>query len=865
MRDYLYDLQCEYRTNPTLLNISNPRFSWKIKAEGRDLLQTEWTLTVKEADTAKTVWEKSEKSSCSFHIEYQGEALKENKRYLWNVRSVLNNGKTLEGMEAAFFETGFWTGECFQGIWIGKEDREDLGNCPLFRKSFQLDKPCDRARLFISARGLYELSVNGRVYDEYLLTPGWTNYNHHQPYLVYDVTQQLRTGGNVIGVRLGDGWYTGEISFHHQTHTYGSAISFAAVLIMESDGECRRLTTDTTWKTADSGIMAASIYDGEFYDLTKENLLWNSWEYDDSNWQRAVGMPDTKAEMTAMRNEGTKRIETLTPKEVLHAPNGDTLIDMGQNMTGWVRISVHAEEGDVIHIKHGEVLDREGNFYSGNLRLAKQEEKYILREGNNVLEPHFTFHGFRYLKILSFPGEVKLADFEGIVLHTDMRPTIEFESAVPLVNQLHHNLLWGQKGNFLDVPTDCPQRDERLGWTGDAQIFCRTACYNFAADGFFTKWLEDVKADQYKNGAVPFVVPDVLPRDWSFQVEAGIGSDHTSAAWGDAITICPWTMYLQYGDVRILEQSYDSMKRYIEYIYQGCTYGSGNPYLWDWGPQLGDWLALDNEEGSYRGATNETYIATSYYAYSVKILYKTAAVLGKNDDHEYYRHLYQKIVEQFHETYLKNGQIQIATQTAQIVPVHFGLLNEDETETAVKKLVQLLEEKQNHLTTGFVGTPYLCHVLSDHGFYHLAYTLLLQEDFPSWLYQVTKGATTIWEHWDGQKVDGSFWSDEMNSFNHYAYGSIGEWLYRQAAGIHTDEKAPGFAHVIIKPHTDRRLGHISCTYDSVSGTVKSAWDYREDEVRYRIEIPANVRATVLLENGEEYKIGSGKYEYTIKI
>lgn len=861
----IYGLKCEYRDNPNQIDIRNPRFSWKVEAEEHNVMQVQWKIKVKEADINRVVWEFQKNSNQSFHIEYAGDPLSENKKYLWNVESTLNDGRILTAQEPVWFETGLFSADRWRGIWIGKKDREELGNCPLFRKSFISDENYQRARIFISARGLYELSVNGKVQDDYLLTPGWTNYNHHLQYVAYDVTGVLRKGENVIGIRLGDGWYSGEISFNHQTHVYGEAISVAAILVIEYDSGEQIITTDSSWKTTDSGILRSAIYDGEIYDLTKEEMNWNCPGYDDSKWQQADPMEDPPANMSGMLNEGTKRIEIIRPKQIIQTPNGDTLVDMGQNMTGWLRITLDGKAGEVVHIKHAEVLDKNGNFYSGNIRLAKQEDRYTLRDGQNILEPHFTFHGFRYVKILEFPQEIKKEFFEGIVLHTDMKPTIQFESSNPLINQLHHNLVWGQKGNFLDVPTDCPQRDERLGWTGDAQIFCRTACYNFGADAFFTKWLEDVKADQYDNGAIPFVVPDVLPRDWRFLTEAKLGYAHVSAAWGDAITICPWALYLQYGDNRILDQSYNNMKQYIDYIYDGAKHGSGNPYLWDWGPQLGDWLALDSEEGSYRGATDETYIATAYYAYSTRILYQTAEIIGRYKDQKHYYNLYQKIRDNFRATFVKEGVIPIDTQTAQLIPVYFGLLDEEETKNAVDKLVKLLKTNKEHLTTGFVGTPYLCHVLSEHGYNELAYTLLLQKDFPSWLYQVTKGATTVWEHWDGKKPDGTFWSDDMNSFNHYAYGSIGEWLYRQAAGIDTAHDTPGFAHIIIRPRSDARLSHICCIYESVSGRIKSEWRRENQKVNYHIEIPANTKATIYLEDGAVHEVGSGIYEYMIRV
>lgn len=861
----LYDLRCEYMENPEMIDAERPRFSWKIMADGRDIVQSSWEIEVLEAETGKCVWRRQETGRDTLHITYEGSHLEDNRKYFWKVKAELSNGLVLESDEPAYFETGIRDDTVWKGIWIGKKERKGKENCPRLRRTIFVDGGCKRARLFISACGLFTLTVNGKEAGDYVLAPGWTSYSHRQQYLAYDVTKLLVPGKNGIGVRLGDGWYNGEISFDHQTHVYGNDISFAALLYLEYDNHTEVISTDACWKAADSGISFSSIYQGECWNLTEEEEDWTSAEYDDSAWENAVLKPDAVGKMIAMRNEGTKRIEVIRPQTILHTPKGELLIDMGQNMTGWARITVNGKKGDVVHVKYGEILDKDGNFYTGNLRGAKQEDRFVLREGENILEPHFTFHGFRYINILEFPGEVGTGNFEGIVLHTAMAPSMKFSCSNPLVNQLWHNLIWGQKGNFLDVPTDCPQRDERLGWTGDAQIFCATACYNFMADAFFGKWLADVREEQYENGAIPFVVPDVLPKTWKFIREAGIGPEHVSAAWCEAITVCPWTMYVQYGDKRILEECYEAVKKYISYIYSGAKYGSNNPYVWDWGPQLGDWLALDNVEGSYCGGTDEFYVSTAFYAFSAKLASKYASVLGYGEEAKKYDDLFGKIREHFRALYLKNGYLTIRTQTAQILPLHFGLLDPEEEEKAVETLVSLLHKRKDHLDTGFVGTPYLCHVLSRYGHTELAYTLLLQEDYPSWLYQVRRGATTVWEHWDGQREDGSFWSDNMNSFNHYAYGSIGEWLYRCAAGIRADEEIPGFRHIIIQPQTDERMEFLEITYESVCGTVHSGWERRASEVRLLVSIPANTSASVYLENGDRYEIGSGEHEFSYNL
>ncbi|WMJ89584.1 alpha-L-rhamnosidase [Anaerocolumna sp. MB42-C2] len=869
----VYDLKCEYKKNPNCIDTEKPRFSWKIKTDKKNVLQKSFVLSVIDGIEGTTIWRKEDNSSDSIHIPYEGEKLKSNHRYYYSVEITDNYGEKADSTEISYFETGILDPDLWSGEWIGKEKktkRECMDICPVLRKSFKLIKRVKSARIYISAMGLYELHFNGQIVGDYVLTPGWTSYNNRIQYQCYDVTNLLLINENTIGIRLGDGWHNGEISFNHQIHTYGENIgAIAQLMITYEDDTEDTVVTDATWKTADSGVLFSEIYDGEIYDGNKEPDGWNINGFDDTHWEKVVILNRTKANLVGTINEGTKRIEEIKPIAIIKTPSGETLIDMGQNMAGWVKVTVSGRQGDKVHLKHGEVLDGNGNFYFDNIRLAKQETCYTLTgKGVEVLEPHFTFQGFRYIKILEFPGEAAIDNFTGVVIHTDMEPTAKFSCSNPLINQLWHNLVWGQKGNFIDVPTDCPQRDERLGWTGDAQIFCRTACFNFGADSFFTKWLEDVKADQFYNGAIPFVVPNVLPTDWSFLTECQLGFEQTSAAWGDVITVCPWTLYLCYGDKQILEKSYPAIEKYVAYIRNGYKNGSGNPFIWDWGPQLGDWLALDHSEGSYRGATEESFVATAYYANTVKILCKCAKVLRKEKDVITYSNLYESIVMNFKKTFMKDGIILQNTQTSQIIPLEFGLLEGEEVNFAVEKLVKLLKENNYHLTTGFIGTPYLCHVLSKNGYSEIAYRLLMQTDYPSWLYQILKGATTIWEHWDGKKPDDTFWSPNMNSFNHYAYGAIGDWLYRVVAGIEIDEEYPGYKHLIIKPSINDCIQNVTCEYESVYGKIISKWEIGEDNtVDMLVRVPANTVGTIYLPDQENTKldVGSGEYRFQFKL
>ena len=516
------------------------------------------------------------------------------------------------------------------------------------------------------------------------------------------------------------------------------------------------------------------------------------------------------------------------------------MADLGQNLVGWVRLKVQGPAGTTVTIRHAEVLDKDGNFYTANLRKAKATLQYTLRGGGvETFEPHFTFFGFRYVAVAGFPGEVTPEALTGIVIHSQMAPAGTFETSKPLVNQLQHNIVWGQKGNFLDVPTDCPQRDERLGWTGDAQAFSRTAAFNMDVAGFFTKWLGDVAADQFANGAVPHVVPNVLPQF--------AGRDPGGAAgWADAANVIPWNMYLAYGDKRILEAQYESMVRWVGYQKSRA----GDDYIWDGDFHFGDWLAFASAgmgANDYPGATTgKDFIATAFFAHSTDLLRRTALVLGRADDANRYGDQLQRIKAAFRREFVtEGGRVGEGTQTAYALALQFDLLPEEMRAGAAKRLADEVRTRK-HLTTGFLGTPYLCHVLSRYGYMDEAYMLLNREDYPSWLYPVKQGATTIWERWDGQKPDGSFQTTEMNSFNHYAYGAIGDWMYRVMAGIEIDETAPGYKRVLIQPRPGGGFTSVKASHQTPYGQVASAWTLTDGRFELAVEVPPNSRATVRL-------------------
>jgi alpha-L-rhamnosidase len=706
---------------------------------------------------------------------------------------------------------------------------------PMLRRAFQLRGPVRSARVYVTSHGLYELQLNGRRVGDQLFRPGWTSYHHRLQYQTYDVTDLLRPGENALGATLGDGWYRGHIGFSGQRNVYGKQLGLLLQLrVVYADGGEQQVTSDSAWKAATGPILSSDIYNGEVYDARRERAGWANAGYDDRDWTRVAvdGAPaDT---LVAPAGPPVRRMLEVRPIAILHTPDGHVVFDMGQNMVGWVRLRVRGPAGTVVTLRHAEVLDRRGNLYTDNLRAAAAADRYTLRGGDEeVFEPHFTFHGFRYVQLDGFPGQPTPSMLTGIVAYSDMPATGEFETSDSLLNRLQHNIVWGQRGNFLDVPTDCPQRDERLGWTGDAQVFSRTAAFNMGVAGFLTKWLRDLAADQQPDGSVPFVIPNVLgPR-------AG-----GAAGWADAATVVPWNLYLVYGDRRLLAEQYPSMKAWVEYERRAA----GAAHLWRGGAIFGDWLAFASTDPSYPGATtSKDLLATAYFARSTWILQHAARILGKDAEAVEYAALETAIRDAFRREFVTPaGRVGENTQTAYVVALQFGLVPDSLVPDAMRRLVTAVRERGNHLTTGFLGTPALERALSDHGQLDLAYTLLEQRTYPSWLYPVEHGATTIWERWDGIRPDSTFQDPGMNSFNHYAYGAIGDWMYGVVAGLEADPERPGYKHSLIAPHPGGGLTRARAALETQYGRLASAWTLADGRLTLDVTVPPNTSATVRL-------------------
>lgn len=852
-------LRVEYKKNPLGLDVRQPGICWQLKADERDVMQLAYQIQVSTGeDFGNMLWDSGRvESAQSLHVELKELQLKSGQRYYYRVKIWDQQNRPTDWSETAWWEMGLLSPGEWKAEWITAPlaclDIEAEQN-PLLRREFQIRKPLARARMYVTSLGLYEMELNGvRVGSDHL-TPGWTSYSRRLQYQTYDITQQLEAGNNAVGAWLGNGWYKGNLAWDNKKHIYGSRTALLMqIQLTYADGEEELIGTDQQWKAAPGPLLMSEIYHGETYDARLELTGFSFSDYDDTAWTPAEILPHTKDILLAQENVPVRAIEELKPLALLRTPAGETVLDMGQNMVGWMRFSVEGQAGQEFQLRHFEVLDQKGNVYTDNLRAARQTVRYIAKgAGRESFQPRFTFQGFRYVQLIGFPENLKLEDFTGIVLHSDMEPTGSFSCSNHLLNQLQHNILWGQKGNFVDVPTDCPQRDERLGWTGDAQMFIRTSAYLMNVAPIFSKWLKDLSADQLEHGGVPFVIPHVLDEN-----------SHSSAAWGDAAVICPWTIYQCYGDKRILEQQYSSMQGWVEYIRRQGT----DEFLWNTGFHFGDWLGLDAKQGSYIGATERDYIATAFYAYSAQLMKQTAEVLGRTGDVQYYSQLHERVKGAFNREFITPaGRISSATQTACVLALMFGLVEGTAKERTAAKLIELLEESEYHLTTGFVGTPYLNLVLAEAGHYDAAYRLLLQTDYPSWLYQVTQGATTIWEHWDGIKEDGSFWSKDMNSFNHYAYGAIGDFLYRCVAGIEQEAEHPGYKKFLIQPHPGGGLTLAAAGLESMYGQIRSEWTLSSGRMELTAAVPPNSSATLylpdallaeVLESGQELQLAWG--------
>ena len=861
------DLKVNRLTDPVGVNGQSVSFSWILQSTARNCVQRSYELVLSKQN--KIVWKSGRvQSSQSIDVKCPVE-LENDTRYEWKVR-VADNHSNLSKWTTASFQTSL-ANAGWKAQWIGTSS---IDRPVYFTKEFTLRKPVKRATAYITSHGIYEASISGKRVGEYYLTPGWTSYNKRLQYQTYDITELLDGNSVAVEVLVSPGWYCGGINYGKvsKRYRYGNDILLLMQINVEyKDGKKEIFSTDHSWKLHYGEVEFANIYDGERISHISEKKPLE------------VHVANLYQPLIETWNEPIKKQPALQPVKKFNTPKGEFVVDMGQNMVGWEKIQLRGQRGDTIRVYHAEVLDKRGNFYTGNLRTAKATSTYVL-SGNGVesFEPSHTFYGFRYLKIVGLKNKEDLVSVEGIPVCSGFDMQGEFLCSNDTINRLQKNIEWGMRGNFLDVPTDCPQRDERLGWTGDAQIFFRTASFLGRVDNFFRKWLADLSADQRESGGVPRVIPDTF-----LKMEDGKEDTRRVGAtgWADCATIIPWNHYMAFADKSILESQWPSMVRWVDYM---VNLSKDNGYVYNMKEDhYGDWLfwSKTHDHDGRSAVTSKHLCAQCFFINSINILCKAARVLGKKDALDYYTALSKKVTDAYLNEYVTpNGLISGDTQTAYALALSFDLLPDHMRKKAVDRLVKNIRSYKNHITTGFLGTSYICNVLTDYGRTDVAYDLLLQKTCPSWIYPISMGATTIWERWDSMLKDGSMHKNGMNSFNHYSYGAIGDWLYRSAVGIREIE--PGYKRLMIRPHAGGSFKWMQASTHTPYGKVFAKWEAEGNVIqRMKVTIPCNTVAEIYVPSPSldgvsvdmeglrpldhndgytHYSLGSGTYEFTIK-
>ena len=851
-----YGLTCEMLDRPLGLDERRPRLSWKLRSDLRGDAQSAYRIAVAlsetDLDTGRLVWDTGRlPGQDGVLIPYDGPPLQSSTRYHWRV-TVWDGEERQAGRADSWFETGLLHADDWQAVWIARDpasapvmepprddDRTDrtrhLEPCAHLRRPFVLDGGrLVRARAYVSARGLYELRLNGHRVGDAELAPGWTEYGRRVQYQTYDVGHLLNDGENVVGAVLADGWWSGYVGFdsRHQARHYGDAPQLIVQLLLDfADGSRRWVLSDESWRERDGAIVYSDMLMGEYVDARRELPGWDRPGHDDAGWA-AVAVADTSTGvLEAACDQPVRALEELPARTVRRCGDDRFIVDLGQNMVGRVRLTVRgAARGRRIRLRHAEML-ADGELYLDNLRTAEATDVYLASgEPVEVFEPRFTFHGFRYVEVTGYPGDLRPQDVTGRVIGSDLPWTGEFECSDATVTRLQSNIRWSQRGNFVAIPTDCPQRDERLGWLADAQVFLPTACRNADVSAFFARWMRDVVDAQHPDGAFPDVVPELCTRR------------EGAPAWGDGGVIIPWRLYRAYGDRRVLERSYPAMKAWVDHVHRD------NPgLLWrtSVGNHYGDWLQVGAE-------TRRDLLATAYFAHSAETVAAAAGVLGRDDDAKRYGALHAAVRDAFIDAFVDASEGRVAgdTQTGYLLALAFGLLPRDAVPAAVDRLVADIEAHDRHLTTGFAGVALLCPVLTAHGHAELAYHLLHQDTYPSWAYSIRQGATTIWERWDGWTREHGFQSPAMNSFNHYSLGSVGDWLYGGVAGIGQAPGSAAYRDLLLEPAVGGRLTWARARQATPRGTVLCGWTLEDGALGLEVVIPPGPGATLVIPTGD---------------
>lgn len=845
----IVDVKVNHFKNPIGYYMEKPCISWKIE-DTTSQRQIEASIDVSlTADMKKNIYRiHGNLDQCCTVLDLK---LKPKTRYYYQITVVGNNDQALSNIY--YFETA--KDKQWKGDFIGSKGQESI----LVDKKFSVKKAVKKARLYICGLGVYEAYLNGQFVNNEYLMPGFHCYNDYLQYQTYDVTLNLVSGENHLNVYLGNGWYRGRLGYEGGfTKIFGDDLAVIFELYVEyEDGTQSVIVSNDQCQIKSSPIIQSGIYDGEYYDANKEKdskeLGLDIIDIDKSKLFPRISLPITI-------------VERRKPIKLIHSKKNEIILDFGQNITGWVEAKVDRD----IQMYFCEIL-QDGCFFNENYRTATYGYRYKSDGVMRHIRPHFTFFGFRYVKII-YDGKIDLDSFEACLISSQIDRIGYIETGSSKVNQLISNVYYSQLDNFLDVPTDCPQRDERLGWTGDAQVFSDTACYNSDVSAFYNKYLFDMNKEQSKrDGGVPNIIPTLKPKIEHYAIEFSrensyekakklieMLSSQDSSPWADAATIIPWNVFMHDGDIYQLNINYQNMKAWVDHIIEADK-RNGCHRLFDFGFHFADWLSLDNPDGGPFGKTDMYYVSSIFYYYSVTLVYKAAKLL-KKDEYLYYQRKAKQIKGAIRDKYIKDGKVNIMTQTAFALAIYFKILNENEIEENVNILEKLICDK-GHLDTGFVGTVYINDVLADYEKENLAYDILLNENYPGWLYEINLGATTIWERWNSVLPDGKMNTDGMNSLNHYSYGSILGWMYRFIGGIRPIE--PGFKKVLIKPIFDKRIKYSKLKYNSAMGEYKVCWKYLDDnKVNVIIKIPFQCNAKIILPK-KEIDCASGTYKFDI--
>jgi alpha-L-rhamnosidase len=850
-------LQVEHLRETLGIGTPRPQLSWIVETNVQGWYQSSYEIEEYRTDGKLIDQTGRVESDQSVLIPWPFSPLSSRERVSVRVRVRGKDGNVSEWSDLLSIETGLlsstdWSARFISPGWY--EDTTKSNPAPYLRYVFELRSEIQSARLYITSLGLYKAELNGQIVGDHVFSPGWTVYDKRLRYQTFDITAMLNGGKNAIGVILGDGWFRGRIGFGGgQRNVYGKYLALLAQLeVQYSDGSIERIVTDESWRATTGPILFSSIYDGETYDARLEHPGWTLPGFDDSSWSGVRAIEWSLNALEAPLGPPVRCIEKVAPVSVHKSPSGKIIVDFGQNLVGRLSIKVKGPAGHTVTLRHAEVLEN-GELCTHPLRFAEAIDRYILEGvGVETWEPTFTFHGFRYVEVNNWPGELNLNDLNAVVLHSDMERTGWFECSNPLLNKFHQSVVWGMRGNFLDIPSDCPQRDERLGWTGDIQVFSPTASFLYDSSGFLQSWLKDLKVEQRKSdGVVPPVIPNILGNSFG-----------AAAAWGDAATVVPWVLYQRFGDVELLTDQFESMCAWVDHV----ASAAGESRLWDKGFQFGDWLdPTTPTDKPAQARTAKAIVASAYFIHSADLVTQAAKVLGRKDEQKEYQSLAAEARAAFAREYITpSGRMMSDAETAYALALVFDLIpTSEQRQHAGKRLDELVRESGYHIRTGFVGTPLICDALCRTGNYVAAYRLLMQQECPSWLYPVTMGATTIWERWDSMLPDGSINPGEMTSFNHYALGAVADWMHRTIGGLAQTE--PGYRYMEIRPRPGGGLTHAQVRHITPYGMSGCSWKIEDGRIDLNVIIPPNTTALVTFPGSDTapVEVGSGTWHWSV--